>query len=196
MKIRTLTLGAGLLAAALTLAGCTGTGTTGHSGGHSASPATPAASAATFDDADVAFATGMIAHHQQAVDMSDLLLAKDGVDPEVAALAERIKAAQGPEIETMEQWLAPWGHDAGHGGMDHGDGMMSEDDMAALEEAAGAEASTLFLEQMIVHHEGAIAMSETQLADGENPDALALAERIIADQTAEIAEMRGMLDAR
>lgn len=193
MNTRTPILGGALLAAALILAGCSTAGTAGADyGGHSAS-SSPQASETTFDDADVAFATAMIAHHRQAIEMSDALLAKDDVDPQVAALAERIKAAQAPEIETMEQWLASWGQEAGHGGMDHGGGMMSDDDMAALEAADGATASTLFLEQMIVHHEGAIDMARTELDEGSAPEALELADRIIRAQTAEISEMQGML---
>ena len=82
-----------------------------------------------FNDADVMFAQMMIPHHQQAVEMSDLILDKSGIDPEVKALAEQIKGAQQPEIDTMNGWLKAW--DAtmpDHGGMDHGSdngGMMT-----------------------------------------------------------------------
>jgi uncharacterized protein (DUF305 family) len=71
--------------------------------------------------------------------------------------------------------------------------MMSDDDLAALEDAAGPEASRLFLEQMIAHHEGAVAMAEAEVADGENADAVALAQDIVDAQTAEIAEMKEIL---
>ena len=89
------------------------------------------------------FAAMMIPHHQQAVEMSDIILAKKGIDPRVVDLATQIKAAQGPEIQTMKGWLEDWGipYDdsmsdmGGMGGMDHGDGMMSDDDMAALDAA-------------------------------------------------------------
>jgi len=198
MRIRTLTIGAIALATALTLTGCTNPGDEMDGMGHGSSnaPHSADASAATAAaQADIDFAMNMIAHHQQAIEMSDVLLGKQGTDPDVAELAERIKAAQQPEIDTMTQWLDAWGQDPGMGGMDHGDGMMSPDDMAALEDADGAAASRLFLEQMIVHHEGAIEMAEQELADGKDPDALELAQRVIDDQTAEIAEMRSMLDA-
>ena len=148
---------------------------------------------AEFDSADIMFVQMMIPHHEQAVEMSDLLLAKEGVDEEVAELAQRIKAAQQPEIELMEEWLDDWDADMPMDGMDHGDGMMSGDDMAALEDATGDEASALFLEQMIEHHEGAILMAEGEVEAGENPDAVALAEKIIVDQTAEIEEMKQLL---
>ena len=71
--------------------------------------------------------------------------------------------------------------------------MMSEDDMEALEAADGAEASRLFLEQMIVHHEGAIMMAEAQLSMGRADAVGELAQRMLDDQTAEIAEMRQLL---
>jgi uncharacterized protein (DUF305 family) len=58
-----------------------------------------------MEDADVAFACGMIAHHQGAIDMAEVLL-EHGDDPQMRALAEEIIAAQGPEIERMTTWLA------------------------------------------------------------------------------------------
>lgn len=166
---------------------------TGPHGGHDSSQT----EGSEMMSADARFAMMMIPHHQQAVEMSDMLLAKEGVDERVADLAERIKAAQGPEIQQMEDWLGAAGIDgadmgAGHDDMGHG-GMMSESDMAALEEADGPEASRLFLEQMIEHHEGAIDMAEEQLDEGEDPEMLALAETIVSSQSAEIAEMRDLL---
>ena len=199
MKFRTITFHAGILATALVLAGCSDTGGSDmegmdHGNGASSSPSASAeASDAVFNDADVTFAMEMVMHHQQAIEMSDTLLAKDGVHPDVVALAERIKAAQGPEIETMNQWLEDWGQDTDMGGMDHGGGMMSEEDMAALEEADGETASSLFLEQMIMHHQGAIDMAQTQIDNGKNPDAVSLAQKIVEDQTAEITEMQELL---
>ena len=182
----------------LGLAGCSGTvsGTPGMD--HSASPdATGSASAANFNDADVQFAQMMIPHHTQAIEMSDMLLAKKDVNPEVVALAEQIKAAQQPEIDTMSDWLKAWGANTdGTDGMDHGDGngMMTEDQMSALEQADGASGQRLFLEHMIEHHSGAIMMAEDEVANGQNPDAVALAKVIIESQQAEVKEMETLLD--
>ncbi len=183
-----------VLAGTIALAGCSSATPTDHSSMPGMDHSATDAPASTANDADAMFAEMMIVHHQQAVEMSDIVLGKEGVDPRVVDLAERIKAAQAPEIEKMQGWLDGWGVEpsaGGHGG--HGDGMMTEDDLAALEAASGAEASTLFLEQMIVHHEGAIAMAETQIADGEDADAVALAEDIVAAQGEEIAEMKEIL---
>jgi uncharacterized protein (DUF305 family) len=184
-----------VLAGTIALAGCSGPASSDHSSMPGMEHGSSAAPASGANDADAMFARMMIVHHQQAVEMSDLVLAKEGVDGRVRDLAERIKAAQAPEIDRMQGWLDEWGADAPDDSMDHGDGMMTDEDMAALEAASGAEASRLFLEQMIVHHEGAIAMAKTQIADGEDADAVALAESIAAAQSDEIAEMRKILDS-
>ena len=183
-------LASGALAASLLLAGCSNS-MDGMSSSETSSPAE--SSTAPFNDADVAFATNMVVHHTQAIEMADLLLSKDGVDAQVVELAENIKAAQGPEIDTMNNWLDSWGTD-GMGGMDHGMGeTMSGDDMAALEAASGADASRLFLEQMTVHHEGAIDMAQVEIEEGENTDAITLAEKIVSDQRSEISLMADIL---
>jgi uncharacterized protein (DUF305 family) len=152
--------------------------------------------------ADVMFVQMMIPHHEGAIEMSDVLLAKSGVDPAVVELAEQIKAAQGPEIEQMEAWLDDWGMpqmNDGMVGMDHGGSGdmagMTEEDMQALEQASGAEAGDLFLEQMIVHHEGAIEMAQEVLDDGDHPGVRQLAESIITSQAVEIELMRSMLNS-
>jgi uncharacterized protein (DUF305 family) len=197
MKIRTITLASSALAAALILTGCSTTPANNATGGSPSSTA-PSVVAANFNNADETFVMGMIAHHEQAVEMADMLLEKDGVDERVIGLALDIKDAQGPEIDTMNNWLDAWGimaADSGMEGMDHSGGMMmSDDDMAALDNATGSQASKLFLEQMTEHHQGAIDMAQQELANGENTDALSLAQKIIDDQTAEIATMKSILD--
>lgn len=163
---------------------------------------------ATFNDADVEFASGMIPHHQQAVVMSDWAATRAS-DPKVKDLAKRITAAQGPEITLMTTWLTTWGkpvpdaYDAesegsehgGHAmeGMDAGGGMMSAADMATLKKSEGAAFDREYLAQMIAHHKGAITMARTELADGKDADAKRLAKAIIAAQTDEINEMGALL---
>jgi uncharacterized protein (DUF305 family) len=187
-------LAGALIAGALVLAGC-GDGTAGHNG-HAADSDAPAGAEATHNAADTAFAEGMLPHHQSAIEMAELA---DGraADPRVVALADRIEAAQGPEIETLTGWLTEWGDDAtsstgmDHGGQDAGD--MGGMDMSALMNASGAEFDRLFLTQMIAHHRGAVDMAVTEAADGQNADAIALAEDIRDSQSAEIAEMEQLL---
>ena len=191
MKAIPAALAALTLIAMPVLAGCTAT-TTPATSPASASPST---SAVAFNDADAMFASMMIPHHEQAVEMSDTILGKDGIDDQVQALAQQIKDAQAPEIELMQSWLTNWGMSSSGdmSGMGHGDGMMSDGDMAALEAADGAEAARLFLEQMIVHHEGAIEMAQTELDQGANEEVIALAQAILDTQTTEIATMENLL---
>jgi uncharacterized protein (DUF305 family) len=188
-------LGAAAVATALILGGCAG-GMPG-AGGVSGAPGRATASAA-FGAADVTFAQMMIPHHEQAVDMSDDILAKDGVDQRIRDLATQIKAAQQPEITQLKEWLNAWGgaEDAMSGmpGMGDGsDGMMSDGDMMALRNASAAEAGRPFLEGMIVHHQGAIVMAQTELDHGENGDARALARAIVTSQGEEIGVMKELL---
>ena len=180
-------------AVALTLSGCAG-GMSGMDMSASDAPDTTSEPVATdFNDADVTFAQMMIPHHEQAVEMSEMLLAEDGIDERVRDLAARIKDAQQPEIDQMRKMLSDWGQDdSGMGGMNDG-GLLSDEDMTALEDATGDDAARLFLEQMTVHHEGAIEMAEAEAADGENAEAKELAETIVAAQTDEIAVMQGLL---
>ncbi|WP_438354666.1 DUF305 domain-containing protein [Microbacterium sp. CJ88] len=199
MRIRTAATAALALATALTLAGCaSNTAGSGSMPGmdHGSSSASPSVVMADFNEADVMFAQMMIPHHQQAVEMADMILAKDGIDAGVLAVAEQIKAAQQPEIEQLQGWLQEWGADNGTGsmgGMDHSDGMMSDEDMQTLDAATGTEASRLFLEQMTMHHEGAITMAQDEVDNGQNADAIGMAQTIIDTQTAEIATMQELL---
>lgn len=170
-------------------------------------PTTPTSTAAVgsspergaFNDADVEFAQGMIAHHEQAVEMAEIALDPTvGARPEVVDLATRIAGAQEPEIVTMTGWLAAWempmamdmsdGHD-----MSAMDGMMSADEMDALGALTGADFDVAWMQMMVEHHEGAISQAQTVLSDGSDPAVLALAEQIVSAQQGEIDEMNALL---
>jgi uncharacterized protein (DUF305 family) len=146
--------------------------------------------------ADVAFAQGMIAHHEQAVRMSNALLAKPDTPERLALIAGFIAKDQQREITEMTAWLTAWNepgtaHEHGHTD-DHG--MLPESDLRRLDEAAFPQAGPLFLDQMIEHHRGAIAMSRTLLADpGANPYLRGVAKHVINEQTAENDAMRALL---
>jgi uncharacterized protein (DUF305 family) len=157
-----------------------------------------AGAADMVDAADVKFAQMMIPHHAQAVEMARMA-ARDGVSDDVAALAAAIRGAQQPEIDLMTAWLAEWGTEpderAGHMGHDMA-GMMSEDDMAALDTATGAEFERLWLQMMVEHHRGAVTMAQQVLAGGSDARVLELARAIIAAQQREIDQMTQMLAQR
>lgn len=198
VKAALATLSVGLT---LGLAACGNSGDMGGMGGMgSSSAASPSAggsasTSAEFNDADVMFVQGMIPHHRDAVKMSDTLLSKDGVSEETTALAEQIKAAQQPEIDTMTSWLTAWGKsaDGDMGGMDMGGGMATEEELKQFDQAQGSEAEKMFLEMMTKHHQGAIAMARTEVSNGKNPDAVKLANSIVSSQQAEIDTMKELL---
>jgi uncharacterized protein (DUF305 family) len=176
-----------VLASAGMLAGC----------GDTESSSPPAnTTESEHNDADVSFLQQMIPHHQQAIDMAKLV---DGrtTTAAVVDLAGKVQKAQDPEIEQMTAWLKEWGEDtaADHSmpGMDHGmPGMMSDEQMAQLEQATGAAFDQLWVTLMIAHHQGAIDMANAELADGANDDVKALAKRISTAQEAEIRQMQDL----
>lgn len=177
-------------AAALVLTGCST-----DSASMSGATTSAAESQAQFNDADIAFLNGMYPHHAQAVEMADLVAGRtDNAD--VVALAAAIKAAQQPEMDRMATWLQQWGQPvpasdtSGMHGMNHGDGMMSADQLDALTALSGAEFDRQWLTMMIEHHEGAIEMANAELADGENPDVKQMATDIVTAQQREIADMQ------
>lgn len=184
--------------------------TEGMPGMNHPSTASSAATASTFNAADVMFAQMMIEHHQGAIEMANLAFTRAD-SPKVKELAGKIKGAQQPEIDRMKSWLAVWspntsasgsGGMSGMPGMNHNGpgasgsavpGMMTSDQMKRLMAASGPAFDKLFLQLMIQHHQGAIEMASTEWEAGSNPDALALAQAIVTDQTAEIATMQTML---
>lgn len=193
---KTLAVIALMATAGLTLTAC---------GGESDEAKSDTPSTSKFNDADVSFAQQMVPHHEQAIEMAQLAQGRAS-SADVLELADNIEAAQGPEIDTLKGWLESWGEDvpsSDMAGMDHGDtsndsggamaGMMDEDEMNDLKAASGAAWDRMFLEMMIRHHEGAIEMAQAEVDDGQNPDATAMAAKIISDQQAEITQMQQLL---
>jgi len=193
------------VATALLVSACTtpaSDGHTDHTHGAESSAAAPAN--APNNAADVTFVSGMIPHHEQAVEMS-ALVPQRSTNPEVIKLAADISAAQEPEIQTMKGFLAQWNagegdvqEGAGHEGHDMGamTGMVDDQSMAKLQTLKGADFDKLWLTSMIGHHEGAVEMANTEIAEGANADAKALASHIVTVQQAEIAQMKQMVAAQ
>jgi len=198
--IRRLAAPAIALALTATLAAC---GSDDHSSMADTTTATQAPGGSTptvtLNAADIEFAQGMIAHHEQAIEMAEIALdPKVGASPEVLDLATRIKGAQDPEVELMTGWLTAAGEpvmmDGGDGhDMSAMDGMMTAEQMDSMAAMTSTEFDKTWLEMMIAHHEGAITQSETVKADGSNADVLALADQIITAQQGEITEMKALL---
>ena len=161
-----------------------------------------------YSDADIEFMSGMIPHHAQAVIMGRWARTH-GARQDVAILSERIVVGQSDEIAMMQQWLRDRGqpvpdaastrHKMKMNGMEHEmlmPGMMTDEQMAALDKARGPEFDRLFLEGMIRHHQGAIDMVDALFkAHGAAQDEVIyrFASDVYADQSTEIARMEKML---
>jgi uncharacterized protein (DUF305 family) len=181
--------------------------------GEPARPVTASAATVTprFTKADVTFMQGMIHHHAQALDMTDLLKTRTTSD-DMRKLAQRIELSQADEIKMMEKWLEARGQEApavatamagmpsehAHhmAGMQMMPGMLTPEQMDKLAAAKGAAFDRLFLEFMIQHHQGALTMVKDLFATpgaAQDSDVFAFASDVDADQRAEIGRMTTML---
>ena len=162
-----------------------------------------------YTKADVEFMQGMIPHHAQAVKMC-AMAPTHAARRDVKLMCERMLVSQRDEIHLMRVWLIDREQyvpppDATHhkmtmpGGMSHDmlmPGMLSDEEMAQLEKARGADWDRMFLTFMIRHHQGAIKMVEDLLASpggAQGDDMYGFASDIFADQTAEIERMQKLL---
>ncbi|MFF0200284.1 DUF305 domain-containing protein [Streptomyces sp. NPDC005017] len=148
----------------------------------------------TPNSADVSYVRMMIEHHQQALEMSELA-PKQAESAQVKRLAERITAAQGPEIGAMKGWLTAHDQPERGEGHDHAAmaGMATEAQLTKLRAARGEDFDALFLQLMITHHEGAITMATDVKAQGNNIQVEEMADDVVAQQTSEISRMRDMV---
>jgi uncharacterized protein (DUF305 family) len=161
--------------------------------------------------ADVKFMQGMIHHHAQAIDMTELLKTRTASE-DMKKLGMRIQVSQTDEIRMMQRWLQAHGQDAPdpHAmhmpgmimpGMDHGPmmaGMLTPEEMEHLATLKGPAFDKYFLEGMIKHHGGAITMVKELFASpgaAQDSNIYAFASDVVADQQMEIDRMSGMLAA-
>ena len=165
--------------------------------------------AQTPSPADVAFMQGMIHHHAQAIEMVALIGARTK-SAQMRSLGERINVSQKDEILMMQTWLRAQHQDVpdpfAHMDMDMGDhamammpGMLTKAQMDALAAAQGAAFDRLFLAGMIQHHIGALTMVRELFATtgaAQNTAIFRFASDVDADQRAEIARMRAMLNPK
>ncbi|MCX4852553.1 DUF305 domain-containing protein [Streptomyces canus] len=148
----------------------------------------------TPNSADVSYARMMIEHHTQALELTEL--APDRAESSrLKALAERISAAQGPEIAAMRAWLKEYDQPEKGDGHTHATmpGMATEAQLKKLRTAKGKAFDELFLTLMITHHEGAITMATDVKGQGNNIRIEEMADDVVAQQTSEINRMRDML---
>jgi uncharacterized protein (DUF305 family) len=162
-----------------------------------------------YTDADVDFMAGMIPHHAQAVVMAGWA-PSHGARADVGVLCERIVVAQRDEIAMMQTWLRDRGqfvpdatstrHRMKMNGVEHDmlmPGMLTDEEMAALDRARGQEFDRLFLVGMIKHHQGAIDMVDVLFkayGAAQDETVFRFASDVYADQSIEIDRMNKMLE--
>ncbi len=174
--------------------------------GHAPTTPATAVSVERPSEADIAFIQGMLAHHAQAVELVSLVPPRT-TRRDLRLIAERIDVSQRDEIVWMRDWLADHRIPAaeGHGAHDHAamgrvamPGVLTPDAMAALTRATGREFERRFLEGMITHHEGALAMVAALFGSenaAQRSEIFGFASDVDADQRAEITRMRKVLAA-
>lgn len=150
-----------------------------------------------WNKADEKFVQQMIPHHEQAVVMSEMVN-KIAVSPELANLASKIIKAQAAEIEQMQSFLNEWKVEsdthAGHKmSGDEGHGMMTDEELDTLKNSSGADFEKMWLTMMLAHHNGAVKMAETVIADGKDTRVKTLAQSIVSAQKKEIDLINSLL---
>ncbi|MFD9810379.1 DUF305 domain-containing protein [[Kitasatospora] papulosa] len=209
---RSAALLATVVAAVLALSGCDGGGAEAKAGTDegpsivapgkpgepartlSAEEAVKAAGTDIPNSADFRYARMMIEHHEQALVLTALVPGR-AASSSVERLAERISAAQKPEIGAMEGWLKNNGGDEREESHDHSamPGMATDQQIEELGAARGKAFDRMFLDLMITHHQGAVTMATEALADGNNVLVEEMANDVVAQQTVEIDRMRGLM---
>ncbi|MEU6579478.1 DUF305 domain-containing protein [Nocardia sp. NPDC046763] len=153
----------------------------------------PAATRSDFNAADVTFLQMMYPHHAQAVEMAKLVPTRSQ-NQQLITLAKAVEQAQSPEMQQITTLLQSFGKPAPSGDMGHDmPGIMSKDQMTKLEGLSGPDFDKLWMQMMIEHHQGAITMANTELAQGTNAESKVLAQSIVTAQQQEITQMNSML---
>lgn len=134
------------------------------------------------------FLEGMIPHHEEAVLTAKEVIARGGSTPEMKALAEAIVTAQEKEIADMKSWYKAWY------GIDYTATGEYEPMMRDLSTLSGRDLDIVFLEDMIMHHMGAIMMAQSIAPYVEHEEMKNLTKAIVETQSQEIDEMRHLLD--
>ncbi|MEU9508872.1 DUF305 domain-containing protein [Micromonospora sp. NPDC048170] len=152
------------------------------------------ANTARHNSMDVWFVRMMIPHHAQALEMAELAPDRAG-NPALRALAERIRASQGPEISLMRGWLQARGLSTEVAGHDHAGmrGMQTPEALRQLAAARGAEFDRLFVRMMTEHHQGAVQMATDLLKVGADLTLSEFANSVATEQTVEVDRMRDLL---
>lgn len=191
-----------VLAALVLLAGCGGRDAPSEVAGGPDEPEAPLITGepAGFNEADIAFATDMVPHHAQAIDLARTATERSA-NPDVVRLAEQIVAVAQPELNILNVFLVQWKENpengtgaAAAGAPEDLPGTVDDATVARLGSLSGPEFDRLWLQSMIGQNRGAIEIANAEIADGVNVDAVSIARTIVAGQQAQIGKMTQILE--
>lgn len=142
-----------------------------------------------FNEADAAYATGLVSHHAQTLQLLDLTLGRDNLDPQFGTLADQSRQARFDEAATAQKWLKTWGkrvpktvleHDHDQDGVTYDTsipGVLSSAELHTLEETKGAAFAQAWLRELIAHEQGAVKLAADAVEDGQNAEVVAFAKK-------------------
>ena len=172
---------------------------------HAATPAPEASTEASTSSvgmttgapADVTFLEDMVIHHQQALELAAMVPIQSS-DSALRAFAEQNATQQRTELQGCQAQLLQWEVPGGHSGRDKPADIPGMVDQATIEKLRGLRGrafETLWLQTMIAHHRGAIAMAQNEIEHGQSPEAISIAQSLVPFQQAEINQMNQLLGA-
>lgn len=154
-----------------------------------------------FNDADTAYATGLLSHHAQTLQLLDLTLGRDNLDPQFGTLADQSRQARFDEAATAQKWLKTWGkrvpetvleHDHDPDGVTYDTsipGVLSSAELHSLERAKGAAFAQAWLRKLIAHEQGAVKLAADAIEDGQNADVVAFAKKDEKTHQRQVAQL-------
>ena len=141
-----------------------------------------------FVTSERSFIEMMIPHHEEAIVTAEAVLERGGTTEDVRDLMNDIITAQTAEVAAMREWYTAWF------GEPYADKHIYEPMMRDLSGLSGAALDQAFLEDMIPHHMGAIMMARSVQPHIEHEEMRELTQNVVRTQSAEIVQMRRILE--
>ncbi len=155
-----------------------------------------------FNEADTAYATGLVSHHAQTLQLLDLTLGRENLDPQIGTLADQTRQARFGEAAAAQKWLKRWGkqvpktaleHDHDQDGVTYDTsvpGILSIDEMHTLEQTRGRAFAQAWLRDLIAHEQGAVKLAADAAKHGQNADVVAFAKKDEQAHQRQVAQLK------
>jgi uncharacterized protein (DUF305 family) len=159
----------------------------------------------SFNEADTAYATGLVSHHAQTLQLLDLTLGRDSLNAQIGTLADQTRESRFDEAATAQKWLKTWGkripktvleHDHDQDGVSYDTsipGVLTSGELHRLERAKGAAFTQAWLRKLIAHEQGAVKLAADAIEDGQNADVVAFAQKDEKAHQQQVARLERLL---